>query len=99
LPFIVGIGLATVTFGFAVAPMGLSGTYLPFGNYPKAGKVGHGLSWSKNLDDELQLRYWKYLYISITLCLCIKLCKRYDCDCDIASIRLKITKCVSFLYF
>lgn len=47
----------TLSNGFIVEPLGLSGTYIPFGNYAKAGKAGPGVSWSKNLDAELQLRY------------------------------------------
>lgn len=46
----------TLAQGFIVEPLGLSGAYIPFGNYAKAGKAGPGVSWSKNLDAELQLR-------------------------------------------
>jgi len=56
------VGFVGVAYGFAIAPMGLTGSYLPFGNYPKAGKAGHGVSWSRNLDTELSLRFVKQHY-------------------------------------
>lgn len=54
--FVLIVTCATLSQGFIVEPLGLSGAYIPFGNYAKAGKAGPGVSWSKNLDAELQLR-------------------------------------------
>jgi len=54
--FILIVGWLNLSQSFIVEPLGLSGAYIPFGNYAKAGKAGPGVSWSKNLDGELQLR-------------------------------------------